>query len=47
MKKWVFALVLLGTSFIAFGDRYKELELFSHVLNFVKAAIFNLLKPKI
>ena len=40
MKKWLFALALLFTSFVALGERYKELELFSHVLNFVESRYF-------
>lgn len=40
MKKWFLIFILLGTSFIAFGERYKELELFSHVLNFVESRYF-------
>ena len=44
MKKGLLILTLLFFSFIAFGERYKELELFSHILNFVESRYFHTVK---
>ena len=44
VKKSLFILTLLFFSFIAFGERYKELELFSHILNFVESRYFHTVK---
>ena len=46
MTKYLLIIALLLTSFTAFGERYKELELFSHVLNFVERSYFEPVKMK-
>ena len=46
MKKYLLIIALLCASFMAFGARYKELELFSHVLNFVERSYFEPVKMK-
>ena len=46
MKKYLLIFGLLGVSFLTFGTRYQELELFSHVLNFIESRYFQPVQTK-
>lgn len=46
MRKYLLIFALLGISFLAFGTRYQELELFSHVLNFIESRYFQPVQTK-